>query len=542
MRGRVSGRRDTGSHTILAFRTNPIAHLASAPIRDKHTLFASDPVGMEDSETFYTRLPPPPDESQAWVARNEVVRDLHRAAVQPRIPSSKSADACKRLLYTEIGTASDLAQPGGFRRAHVVQEADPGGSTAIKVRRATPLLQVLEREGFFATQFITRVVERLEDGTEVRYESRPYRRGARPRIVRSESGLDLIPAVRLRFIGFRPLSVPYWATSTFLLGALLFSFGSFYWMAVPLGGVVSVWLMTYPFFLGGLGFLSGCYLAFVEVINANLQEDIALGLLSPEGSVHRQTALLTPSRPTPETMVSSAGVGKAECGRAGPPSPISPVRLKPIATTPARTPEPRERADSAAGTVGFDGETCGDFLSRLHWWRVQPKSLLWWGALVQLLGACCFQVCLTADLPSVRATMLVGTDGGSSYMAEVWWIYLPSTLGSIGFTFASYVYLLEVAQDPTRPWSPPAGTRERLGYANAVLNLVGSALFLLASLCYFVTTESEVTQPGSLVALLEYLGNEWGLRFGFGVGSVCFAIGAVLAYPEALSDLPDPEH
>ena len=31
-------------------------------------------------------------------------------------------------------------------------------------------------------------------------------------------------------------------------------------------------------------------------------------------------------------------------------------------------------------------ETCYAFLRRLHWWRFQPHSLLWWGALVQLIG------------------------------------------------------------------------------------------------------------------------------------------------------------
>ena len=40
------------------------------------------------------------------------------------------------------------------------------------------------------------------------------------------------PTVRLRFIGFRGDSVPYWSSLSFFVGAALFTEGSFYWMAV----------------------------------------------------------------------------------------------------------------------------------------------------------------------------------------------------------------------------------------------------------------------------------------------------------------------
>jgi len=32
---------------------------------------------------------------------------------------------------------------------------------------------------------------------------------------------------------------------------------------------------------------------------------------------------------------------------------------------------------------------------------------------------------------------------------EVYWVYLPSVLGSVGFVFASYVYLVEVTRTLT---------------------------------------------------------------------------------------------
>ena len=185
-----------------------------------------------------------------WAGRNEVVRDLHRSLGSRLIPASKSMEGMRlsaaHRLHPDVGTASELAQPGGFRRAHLarVDEAalNAAGSDELAImraepsrrallRRATPLLVVLEREGFI-NAFVTSAVQRLEDGTEVRYESRPYRRGALPRIMRTATGEELEPTVRLRFIGFRADSVPYWSSLAFFVGAALFTEGSFYWMAV----------------------------------------------------------------------------------------------------------------------------------------------------------------------------------------------------------------------------------------------------------------------------------------------------------------------
>ena len=41
---------------------------------------------------------------------------------------------------------------------------------------------------------------------------------------------------------------------------------------------------------------------------------------------------------------------------------------------------------------------------------------------------------------------------------EVYWVYLPSVLGSVGFVFASYVYLVEVTHDYNIFRPPPAPT------------------------------------------------------------------------------------
>lgn len=479
---------------------------------------------VEFSGDSPTRKPPTAKvspTSPAWHTTNENVRDLHKSITSQQsdgqhITTSKSIEGMKlaahHRLHPDVGTASELAQPGGFRRAHINKVVDehggggPSHSTQFQ-HRATPLLKVLEREGFVQS-FVTAAVQRLDDGTEVRFESRPYRRGSGPMIVRTATGEEIEPrAVRLVWVGFLPTSVPYWSSLTFLVGSVLFTEGSFVWFAygeesapawavrasrhatppppsrardgarrtcslslillLPPAPSCSLLLaqVAYPFFLGGLCFLAGCYLAFVEVINANLSEDLADGSL----------AFL--------------------------PSTLSP--------TPRIKPRPA-----------------------LYWWRFQPKSLLWWGAFMQLAGALLFQIALCADLPQ---SGLVG------FEQHARWSYGPCTIGSICFLFASYVYLLEVAADPHDPWRPPAGLRERLGYVVAMCNLGGSAIFVLASLCYFcrVHTEADPFWDGQL-AVWEYEANEWGVRFLFGVGSLSFVVGSVCAMPELLSQWSGP--
>ena len=496
-------------------------------------------------------------ERERWSGTSEVVRDLHRSLLNPAkdtIPSSKSAEGMRLergyRLHPDVGTASELAQPGGFRRAHLsggVPTVMEDGSSAQAGRRsshssysATPLLVTLQRTGFF-DNFITEAVQALDDGTEIIFQSRSYRRGARPRIVRAASREDLLPsyadqASKLRFVGFRPKSVPWWSTVLFFVGALLFTEGSFGWFAVG-DAAAPLFTVTWPYFVGACNFLIGCYLAFVEVINANLSEDLATGALKPTGSIHRESAKASLMR-HPLFALTTAGSGGRESGRESGSSGSSALSVK----------QPEKN------------ETCYAFLRRLHWWRFQPHSLLWWGALVQLIGACLFQVACYSALPVSGVEGLAG---------EAIWIYAPSLLGSLAFTFASYVYLLEVAADPRNPWVPPkTGIRDWLGYAVALCNLVGSILFSIASLCYFARDELVGRMPlpppplahpaggGSAATALdaaaaaaaadartisrpeawEFWTDMFGVRFCYGVGSLAFAVGAVLNFPELLSD------
>ena len=108
-------------------------------------------------------------------------------------------------------------------------------------------------------------------------------------------------------------------------------------------------------------------------------------------------------------------------------------------------------------------------------------------------------------------------------------VWGPSALGSLGFLLASYVYLAEV----THSYNPLARPREgfSLGYLNCLFNLLGSLLFLVASLGYFVRTPGEPPRWG-----WQYQLNEWGVRFTYGVGSALFLLASLGALVEIVHE------
>ena len=61
-------------------------------------------------------------------------------------------------------------------------------------------------------------------------------------------------------------------------------------------------------------------------------------------------------------------------------------------------------------------------------------------------------------------------------------------------------------------------------------------LFFLASCCYFIQVPPYEGLTAGGEWGWEYQVSEWGVRFTFGVGSICFLVAAILAFPELLSD------
>lgn len=179
---------------------------------------------------------------------------------------------------------------------------------------------------------------------------------------------------------------------------------------------------------------------------------------------------------------------------------------------------------------------------RIRWWGWQPQSVMFWGVLVQLLGAVLFNVSCAASLPG---TLPAAQTAREAYLSSARWEWLPSIVGSAGFVLASYVYLAEVTHS-YHPCALPA--EPSVGYAVCVLNLGGSLLFFLASLCYFArpvppSQHAYASPPagglgggGDGATDWQWEVSEWGVRFTFGVGSACFLLGAVGAIAEVLND------
>mmetsp|Transcript_54031 Transcript_54031/g.124381 ORF Transcript_54031/g.124381 Transcript_54031/m.124381 type:complete len:435 (-) Transcript_54031:379-1683(-) len=428
-----------------------------------------------------------------WAARCDAVRDLHRSLLPSAeqhplaqtLPDLRIADESR--IAPEVGSASILAQPGGFRREHIQAELPPGKE--LHQYAATPLNVHLTRDGFMQRFLVTGVTQELGDGTKLLYESRPYRRGRLPKILRLSTGLPPEPLPpTLKLCGFRPRSVPYWTSVTFLCGALFFTAGSVAWMIPAVGDGAHgapQWeaqlTVTDTYLVGAVFFVVGCYAGFVEVINANLTEEVHSSTepLNPIGSVHARSV-----------RERGGSFSRSEA-----------------------------QLEAWSKSTHMQPETWPGWLLSLHWWRFQPNSLLWWGALVQLLSAGIFLLACVAGLPGVL-------QGGRD--AEVYLVFIPSLIGSIGFVFASWVYLFEVTSSPN-PLLPPRTLS--VGYFIALLNLAGSGLYTVASGCYFYPeSESEGEYDTA------YYVSEWGVRFGYAIGSLCFVSSALLAFPEILSE------
>mmetsp|Transcript_35292 Transcript_35292/g.70376 ORF Transcript_35292/g.70376 Transcript_35292/m.70376 type:complete len:310 (-) Transcript_35292:64-993(-) len=191
-----------------------------------------------------------------------------------------------------------------------------------------------------------------------------------------------------------------------------------------------------------------------------------------------------------------------------------------------------------------------------------------WAAFVQFLSGIIFLVACVAGLPG----LIEGRE------MEVLFVYIPSVVGSVGFTFASYIYLMEVTHS-INPLPPPQNFT--VGYLIATLNLGGSLIYTIASCFYFYPEGEEeegLSASPALLSLLRptgtsstiastiatkvasalnapsldassldavsptiapydtaYYVSEWGVRFLYGLGSVCFVISSALSFPELFS-------
>lgn len=85
--------------------------------------------------------------------------------------------------------------------------------------------------------------------------------------------------------------------------------------------------------------------------------------------------------------------------------------------------------------------------------------------------------------------------------------------------------------------APPASLARRrsevsLGFIVAWLNLAGSFLFLVASLCYFARVPPYEGYEAGGHWGWEYQVSEWGVRFTYGFGSFLFVVASLVVFKE----------
>jgi hypothetical protein len=134
-----------------------------------------------------------------------------------------------------------------------------------------------------------------------------------------------------------------------------------------------------------------------------------------------------------------------------------------------------------------------------RWWSLEPGRLDWASAVTLFVGTLCFAVSLFFAL--------VGDLSVAQIHRLVW---SPEVVGCVLFLVSGHLALTEMHRDR------PRGRRADLGWWIAVVNQVGSALFMAAAIAAFV-------RPASGDALAVGIAN-W-CTFS---GAACFAVAGVL--------------
>ena len=144
-------------------------------------------------------------------------------------------------------------------------------------------------------------------------------------------------------------------------------------------------------------------------------------------------------------------------------------------------------------------------LKTIKWFDWQPHRIEVQSTWIQLVGASLFNInCFFAMV------------SGLAWQTIDLIVWLPSTLASVCFCWASYLAVMEVCHS-CWDWKP-----QELDWWVVVLNLLGSVGFLMGSLFGF-------WGQGWVQCC-----QEWGTNFSFLAGSVFFLGGSYLMVPEML--------
>jgi hypothetical protein len=144
-------------------------------------------------------------------------------------------------------------------------------------------------------------------------------------------------------------------------------------------------------------------------------------------------------------------------------------------------------------------------LTKIKWFDWQPDRLEYRSTLIQFIGACLFNI-----------NCYFATVNGLNWQTIDLIVWLPSTLASLCFCWASYLAVMEVCHSYW-DWKP-----QDIDWWVVVLNLVGSVGFLSGSLFGF-------WGQGVIQCC-----QEWGTNLSFLIGSIFFLAGSYLMVPEML--------
>ena len=154
---------------------------------------------------------------------------------------------------------------------------------------------------------------------------------------------------------------------------------------------------------------------------------------------------------------------------------------------------PRGNADSGAP-------------ERLRYFAIQPRRLLWWATLVQLVGTLFFNV----------STIDAMADSLSAE-EENRLVWAPDMFGSVAFITASHLAWLHICG---RWWCV---RRDDTEWWIAALNYIGSLFFITAAIASFTLPTTGEVLNITLVNAATF------------AGAVCFFVGAYLLLPRAPS-------
>jgi len=127
----------------------------------------------------------------------------------------------------------------------------------------------------------------------------------------------------------------------------------------------------------------------------------------------------------------------------------------------------------------------------------------WWAGVVQLIGTLLFNV-----------STLLALQQALSATQENRRVWTPDVLGSIAFLVASALVFADVRR-PWLTWRP-----RDLGWAIAMLNMLGSIAFGISALASRVVTSTDTMRDAQRANLGTFL------------GALCFLVGALLLIPD----------